>query len=80
MSHFKHLTTRASVRALTLAAMVGVSGCAGLSDASTPSANAPYQVAGQAQNRATAHVRSDYYCDGGQSGFVDSCSPFARLE
>lgn len=75
MSNFRY----AAVRAAALGAMVAVSGCAGLTNASA-GADAPYQVAGPAVKQSSTPVNSYLACNGGVSGFVYSCDGFPRNE
>ena len=60
--------------AVALAAGASLSGCAGISDFG--GASAPYQVAGPVV--ANSHAHFDQDCAGNVTGFVDSCSGFAR--
>ena len=70
--------TRAAVQGAALGAMVALSGCAGLTEASNRP-DAPYQVAGPVVRRpVTPAVTLSYDCDGAVSGFVNSCDGFAR--
>ena len=61
--------------AVALAAAASLGGCAGTSDFA--GANAPYQIAGPVVANGPAHPDSQG-CSGGISGFVDTCSGFAR--